>query len=336
MKLRVFESFAGIGGGSFALKRISEKYSGFEHELVGYSEVDKFAIKIFNANHNKQGKIINYGDITNIDPNTLPDFDLFMGGFPCQPFSVAGLMQGVNDVRGRGTMLYHIVRILKIKKPKYILLENVKGFLSEKFKDTREALAEMLKEIGYSTFEDASFVCTLLNTKDYGIPQNRERVWIFASLEKLPNDFGLIPYPTIASGKVCNFLDPVETIDESNFLSVEQVNKLKERLGISSFKVTEPLCLDVYNKKIKTDGMCPTLTDPSHCSIRVLECRRGEEEVRKLTISEQFRLMGFRDGEVDFANLSYSQLGKRMGNGWDVNIVTLILENIFKQLNIVK
>mgnify|MGYP000902884102 CR=1 FL=1 len=336
MKLRVFESFAGIGGGSFALKRISEKYSDFEYELVGYSEVDKFAIKIFNANHNKQDKIINYGDITSIDPNTLPDFDLFMGGFPCQPFSVAGLMQGVNDTRGRGTMLSHIVRILNVKKPKYILLENVKGFLSEKFKDTREALAEMLKEIGYSTFEDASFVCTLLNTKDYGIPQNRERVWIFASLEKLPNDFGLIPYPTIASGKVCNFLDPVETIDESNFLSVEQVNKLKERLGISSFKVTEPLCLDVYNKKIKTDGTCPTLTDPSHCNIRVLECRRGEEEVRKLTISEQFRLMGFRDGEVDFANLSYSQLGKRMGNGWDVNVVTLILENIFKQLNIVK
>lgn len=336
MKLRVFESFAGIGGGSFALKRISEKYSDFEYELVGYSEVDKFAIKIFNVNHNKQDRIINYGDITNIDPNTLPDFDLFMGGFPCQPFSVAGLMQGVNDTRGRGTMLSHIVRILNVKKPKYILLENVKGFLSEKFKDTREALAEMLKEIGYSTFEDASFVCTLLNTKDYGIPQNRERVWIFASLEKLPNDFGLIPYPTIASGKVCNFLDPVETIDESNFLSVEQVNKLKERLGISSFKVTEPLCLDVYNKKIKTDGTCPTLTDPSHCNIRVLECRRGEEEVRKLTISEQFRLMGFRDGEVDFANLSYSQLGKRMGNGWDVNVVTLILENIFKQLNIVK
>lgn len=324
-----------LGGGSFALKRISEKYSDFEYELVGYSEVDKFAIKIFNANHNKQDKIINYGDITSIDPNTLPDFDLFMGGFPCQPFSVAGLMQGVNDTRGRGTMLSHIVRILNVKKPKYILLENVKGFLSEKFKDTREALAEMLKEIGYSTFEDASFVCTLLNTKDYGIPQNRERVWIFASLEKLPNDFGLIPYPTIASGKVCNFLDPVETIDESNFLSVEQVNKLKERLGISSFKVTEPLCLDVYNKKIKTDGTCPTLTDPSHCNIRVLECRRGEEEVRKLTISEQFRLMGFRDGEVDFANLSYSQLGKRMGNGWDVNIVTLILENIFKQLNII-
>lgn len=335
MKLRVFESFAGIGGGSFALKRISEKYSDFEYELVGYSEVDKFAIKIFNANHNKQDKIINYGDITNIDPDTLPDFDLFMGGFPCQPFSVAGLMQGVNDTRGRGTMLSHIVRILNVKKPKYILLENVKGFLSEKFKDTREALAEMLKEIGYSTFEDASFVCTLLNTKDYGIPQNRERVWIFASLEKLPNDFGLTPYPTIASGKVCNFLDPVETIDETNFLSVEQVNKLKERLGVGSFEVTEPLCLDVYNKKIRTDGICPTLTDPSHCNIRVLECRRGKEEVRKLTISEQFRLMGFRDGEVDFASLSYSQLGKRMGNGWDVNIVTLILENIFKQLNII-
>lgn len=304
--------------------------------MVGYSEVDKFAIKIFDANHNKLNIIENYGDITTIDPNSLPDFDLFMGGFPCQPFSVAGLMQGEKDFLGRGTMLSHIIRILEVKKPKYVLLENVKGFLSNKFKDTREALAEMLKEIGYSTFEDTSFVCTLLNTKDYGMPQNRERVWIFASLERLSDNFDLTPYPTIVSGKVCDFLDPIESIDESNFLSFEQVNKLKERLDIDSFKVTEPLCLDVYNKKIRTDGICPTLTDPSHCSIRVLECRRGKEEVRKLTISEQFRLMGFRDGEVDFANLSYSQLGKRMGNGWDVNLVTLILENIFKQLNIIQ
>ena len=205
MKLRVFESFAGIGGGSFALKRISEKYSDFEYGLIGYSEVDKFAINIFNANHNKQGYINNYGDITTIDPNTLPDFDLFMGGFPCQPFSVAGLMQGEKDFLGRGTMLSHIIRILEVKKPKYVLLENVKGFLSNKFKDTREALAEMLKEIGYSTFEDTSFVCTLLNTKDYGMPQNRERVWIFASLERLSDNFDLTPYPTIVSGKVCDF-----------------------------------------------------------------------------------------------------------------------------------
>lgn len=245
-------------------------------------------------------------------------------------------MQGEKDFLGRGNMLKHILRIIEIKKPKYLFLENVKGFLSVKFKDVRTYLANSLKELGYFTTEDDDLICSLLNTKDYGIPQNRERVWIFASLDKVPDNFSLTPTPTIESGRVCNFLDPVEELKTSDFLSIEQVNRLKERLSIKSFKVEEPLCLDAYNKKIKVDGICPTLTDPSHCSIYILESRRGEEEVRKLTISEQFRLMGFRDGEVDFANLSYSQLGKRMGNGWDVNLVALILENIFKQLSIIK
>lgn len=116
------------GGASFALRRLKQKYPSFDYELVGYSEIDKFAIKLFEANHCKKGDIRNYGDITKINPEELPDFDIFTGGFPCQPFSVAGLMQGVDDFMGRGTMLHHIVRILKVKKPKYILLENVKRF----------------------------------------------------------------------------------------------------------------------------------------------------------------------------------------------------------------
>ena len=244
-------------------------------------------------------------------------------------------MQGEKDFLGRGDMLKYILKILEVKKPKYLFLENVKGFLSEKFKDVRVYLANFLKELGYSTTEDGGLICSLLNTKDYGIPQNRERVWIFASLGEVSDNFSLTPIPMVESGRVCDFLDPVEELKTSDFLSTEQVSRLKERLNIDNFKVVEPLCLDVYNKKIRTDGICPTLTDPSHCNIRVLECRRGREEVRKLTISEQFRLMGFRDDEVDFVNLSYSQLGKRMGNGWDINIVTLILENVFKQLNII-
>lgn len=335
MTLRVFEGFAGMGA-SFALRRLKQKYPSFDYELVGYSEIDKFAIKLFEANHCKKGDIRNYGDITKINPEELPDFDIFTGGFPCQPFSVAGLMQGVDDFMGRGTMLHHIVRILKVKKPKYILLENVKGFLSEKFKDTREALSEMLKEIGYSTFENSSFVCTLLNTKDYGIPQNRERVWIFASLERLPEDFTLTPFSTCSSGHVKNFLDLIDDIDENHYLSEQQVVRLKERLGIASFKVDEPLCLDVYNKKIKTDGICPTLTDPKHCSLRVLEPRRGREEVRKMSINEMFKLMGLGDLEVDWAGLSYSQLATRAGNGWDINVTSILMENIFKQLGIIK
>ena len=128
MKLRVFEGFAGYGGASFALRKIKEKYPQFNYEVVGYSEIDKFASALYDANHhNSDGTPIkNWGDITQINPTDLPDFDIFTGGFPCQPFSSAGMMKGVDDPYGRGTLFQHIMRICEIKRPKYILMENVR------------------------------------------------------------------------------------------------------------------------------------------------------------------------------------------------------------------
>ncbi|MBR6125568.1 DNA (cytosine-5-)-methyltransferase, partial [Candidatus Saccharibacteria bacterium] len=128
-KLKVFEGFAGYGGASFALKRIKESDSDFDYDIVGYSEIDLRASELYDANHkDSKGKSIkNWGDISKIDPKDLPNFDLFTGGFPCQPFSSAGMQKGTEDPYGRGAMLGHIIRICKVKKPKYILLENVKG-----------------------------------------------------------------------------------------------------------------------------------------------------------------------------------------------------------------
>ena len=127
--IRVFEGFAGYGGASFGLKRLKENMPNIEYKVVGYSEFDKFASSLFDANiKDKNGNsIMNWGDITQIDPEKLPDFDLFTGGFPCQPFSSAGMQLGTDDPYGRGAMLGHIIRICKVKKPKYILLENVKN-----------------------------------------------------------------------------------------------------------------------------------------------------------------------------------------------------------------
>lgn len=333
--MKVFEAFAGMGGGSFALKRLKAKHPSFNYELVGYSEIDKFAIKIFEANHCKEKEIKNYGDIAALIPEELPDFDMFMGGFPCQPFSVAGLMQGSEDIKGRGTMLQHILQILEIKKPKYVLLENVKGFLYSKFKDTRELLAKELRRIGYSVEDEVFFRGGLMNSSDYGVPQKRERVWMFAVKGELPENFTVKPEKVIGGNRLKDLVDSVEDIPEKMFLTQSQIDRLKERLNINSFKVEEPLCLDIYCEKIKFDGICSTLSDPIHNTTRLLECRRGKEEVRKLTIPEIFRLMGFKDGEINFSDLSYTQLARRAGNGWDVNLVTLILENVFKQLSII-
>ena len=332
MRLRVFEAFAGYGGASYGLKRVKEQHPNFNYRVVGYSEVDKWASELFDANHhNIDGTPIhNYGDITKIDPKELPDFDLFTGGFPCQPFSSAGMQMGENDLYGRGTLFYHIMRICKEKQPRYILMENVKGLTAKKFEPTFNKMKSMLSEIGYG---DNPLAYTVLNTKNYGIPQNRERLWMFAKLGGLPEGFNMVP-PEIHNGlRLCDFLD--SNPPKELYLSHAQIEHLKEKHGIKSFVVEEPLCFDVYNKKIKYDGTCITITQPEHNVLRVVEVPHddGVEIVRKMSVQEQFRLMGLRDGEMNFANQSYSQLSKRAGNGWDVNLVGILMNHIFTQLN---
>ena len=336
-KIRIFEGFAGYGGGSFGLKRLKENIPGLEYEVIGYSEFDKYASELFDANHKgKDGNPLkNWGDITKIDPNELPDFDLFMGGFPCQPFSSAGMQMGTEDPYGRGAMLGHIIRICKVKKPKYLFLENVKGFTHGKFQPIHDQLIKDLREMGYG---EQPLAKAVLNSKDYGIPQNRERLWMFAQLGGLPENFNMIP-PTVESNlRIADFLDfdPLKSL----YLSDAQIEHLKEKHHIESFVVDTPLCFDVYNKKIKKDGFSITITQPEHNSLRVIEVPKadGKEIVRKMSVHEQFRLMGFRisrdlkDCEIDFNGQSYSQLSKRAGNGWDVNLVGILLTHIFRQL----
>ena len=242
---------------------------------------------------------------------------------------------GEEDPYGRGAMLGHIIRICKIKKPKYLFLENVKGFTHGKFKPIHDQLIKDLKEMGYG--EDP-LKKAVLNSKDYGIPQNRERLWMFAQLGGLPESFDMMPPKIESDLKMADFLDysPVESL----YLSDSQIEHLKAKHGIDSFIVDTPLCFDVYNKKIKRDGYSITITQPEHNSLRVIEVPKsnGKEIVRKLSVHEQFRLMGFeisRDcqkSEIDFNGQSYTQLSKRAGNGWDINVVTILLTHIFSQL----
>lgn len=316
--IRVFEGFAGYGGASFGLIR-----SGINFKVVGLSEFDSFASALLNANFPETK---NWGDITRINPEDLPDFDLFTGGFPCQPFSSAGLQQGEEDKYGRGTLFYDIYRICKVKRPRFILLENVKGLTAKKFSDTFTRMRESLKELGYGDIAYA-----VLNSKDYGIPQNRERLWMFGQLGGLPKDFVLTPPKIELKYRFGDFLD--QEPPQYLYLSDKQIAHLKEKHHIDSFIVDEPLCFDVYNKKIKRDAICITITQPEHNSLRVIELpKNGKEIVRKMSIDEQFRFMGFKDGELDYAGQSYSQLSKRAGNGWDVNLVGILIKHIFSQL----
>lgn len=322
-KLRVFEGFAGYGGATFGLRR-----AGIEHVVVGYSEFDKFASQLYDANFkdSKGNPIKNWGDITKVDPYELPDFDMFTGGFPCQPFSSVGMQKGEKDPYGRGTLLHDILRICEVKKPKYILMENVKGLTAKKFQGLFDVLKNWLRDHGYGELAYA-----VLNTKDYGIPQNRERLWMFARLGGLPAGFSIVPPACPNNLRLKDFLD--ENPDETLYLSEKQITRMKEFYGFPSFKVSEPSCLDLYNRKIRSDGICITILAPEHNKLRLVEVpkRDGREVLRKLSVPEQFRLMGFKDGEIDFAGQSYSQLSKRAANGWDVNVVGILLKHIFGQ-----
>lgn len=137
---------------------------------VGYSEIDKYAIQVYEKHFNHK----NYGDITKIKPEELPDFDLLVGGFPCQAFSIAGKRRGFKDTRG--TLFFEIARIIGEKQPRLLLLENVKGLLSHDKGNTFTTIISTLDELGY----DCQW--QVLNSKNFGVPQNRERVFIVGHL----------------------------------------------------------------------------------------------------------------------------------------------------------
>ena len=141
-----------------------------QHTCIGFSEIDKYATEIY-SKHFPNHK--NYGDITTINEKELPEFDLLVGGFPCQSFSIAGKRGGFDDTRG--TMFFEIARIVREKQPRLLLLENVKGLLSHDKGNTFRTIISTLNDLGYD------IQWQVLNSKNHGVPQNRERVFIIGN-----------------------------------------------------------------------------------------------------------------------------------------------------------
>jgi DNA (cytosine-5)-methyltransferase 1 len=164
--MKYFSMFSGIGGFELAISKRNPNA-----ECVGFSEIDKYAIQTYKK-HFPNHK--NFGDAKTINPKRIPDFDLLCAGFPCQAFSIAGKRKGFRDTRG--TLFFEIARIIKIKRPKIILLENVKGLLNHNKGETYRVIIQSLDDLGYNT------QWMVFNSKDFGVPQNRERVFIVGSL----------------------------------------------------------------------------------------------------------------------------------------------------------
>lgn len=223
MNVRVFEAFAGYGSQSMALRRLAEDYPRFSFEIVGISEIDRYAMQAYRAVH---GNVTNYGDITRIDWDKVPDFDLFTYSFPCQDVSFAGKQQGFTEGSGtRSSLLWECRKAILAKRPGWLLMENVKALVSEKFLPLFREWEQWLASIGYSNYTQ------VLNAKDYGVPQNRERVFMVSTLSDVPYFF---PKPL---GVKCCLGDRLEeSVDGRYFLSEKMVDGFIHRNEVAKEK----------------------------------------------------------------------------------------------------
>ena len=305
--LKVLELFAGIGACSKALTNL-----GIEHKIVDAVEIDKYAVQSFNAIH---GTNFEPQDITKWDKDI--ECDLIMHGSPCQDFSAAGREAGGDKDSGtRSSLMYETLHIVEKLKPKYVVWENVKNLLSKKHRHNFDAYLDAMFDLGYCNNYK------VLNAKDYGIPQNRERVFTVSIRKDLYKGY-FFPAPTELKIRLKDVLDT--EVDEKFYLTDEQV---------ASFRA------DSDRQQALGRGFCfkPRSVDNYATCISTRAGQRKTDNfiaerasIRKLTPKECWRLMGFSDEDFNKAQasgVSNSQLYKQAGN----SIVVNVLEGILREL----
>jgi DNA (cytosine-5)-methyltransferase 1 len=239
--LKLLSLFSGIGAFEKALDKL-----GVEYELINYCEFDKYASKSYAAIHNVD-ELLNLGDITKVNEKDLPkDIDLITYGFPCQDISLAGRQKGLfNDdgTQTRSGLFFEALRIIEETQPKIAIAENVKNLVGKKFKPQFEIVLESLDKAGYNNYWQ------VLNAKDYGIPQNRERVFIVSIRKDIDNGKFKFPEPFELKLRLKDMLE--DEVDEKYFLTSSQIEYL-ENGKYNSAKVSSKL-------KATKNGICPTL-----------------------------------------------------------------------------
>jgi len=333
-KIRLFEMFAGFGGASFSLEKAK-----IDYECVGYSEIDKQAIELYNLNHPERK---NFGDCRTLDPKELPDFDLLTAGFPCQPFSV-NTNQNVRGTNHRDFDLFRsILRVLSVKKPTYFILENVKGIRGKKSRTAFEELKRGLKEMGYG------LKIVDVNSKEYGTPQNRERVLFLGKLGSKEGEIK-IPQKEKLSKSVMDLLEenPERRTPRVKNLRLTKESNLQKFGDISRL---DAILKSPVSKKRDSNVLFEILDAPSNVVSRQSDriykptyspCLTAtgndylfyvNEEVIVLTPRECFRLMGFFDDEINLGNLRDTSLHKLAGNGWDVSLMSKFMKCLIEEV----
>lgn len=288
-----FDTFAGIGGFTIPLLE-----AGWE--CMGYSEINSYASMIYQKHFPTHR---NYGDITTIVPAELPDFDLLTGGFPCQSFSMAGKRRGFQDTRG--TLFFFLADILRVKQPRYLFFENVKGLLSHDAGDTFATIIRALDDVGY----DCQW--QVLNSKHFGVAQSRERVFIVGHHRDLPR----------------SQVFPLRASTQGDTQTQAASQSQRQRLWSDDTSAEEEPLIE-----LREDGLANCLTSCENRSnlIATSLCVDGitgsttPTKVRRLTPLECERLQGFPDGWTE--GISDSQRYKCLGNAVTVNVIRAIID----------
>ena len=329
-KIKYIDLFSGIGGFTKAIQDIL----GDKAECVGFSEIDKYAVQIYQKHFNHK----NYGDITKIQSKHLPNFNVLVGGFPCQAFSIAGKRGGFSDTRG--TLFFEIARIIKQKQPRLLLLENVKGLLSHDKGATFLTIISTLDELGY----DCQW--QVLNSKDFGVPQNRERVFIVGHLRGTPRP-EVFPFEGTDKENTKKIINPLKGKTDYGWHFEQNVYDEKGitrtvKAGGGSGNMLKVIKISKEGEKKKDQNNAACLTGGGHSggNHSDMDLLEKGQKIRRLTPKECERLQGFSDdwtkhGKVykkneliESVEISDTQRYKTLGNAVTVNVVKEIIKRL--------
>lgn len=307
-KIKLLSLFSGIGAFEEALKNI-----GIDYELINYCEFQSFIAKAYSLIHNVDENL-NLGDITKVDETTLKDFDLMTYGFPCQDISALGTQKGFFDEDGKLTrsgLFFEAMRIAKYKKPKYMIAENVKALVSKKMKSNFDEMLKLLNDIGYNSYYK------VLNSKDYGIPQSRSRVFIISIRKDIDDGNFNFPDKQELKIKASDLYDDCD-IDDEFYLQEKHYKYFNEfRLNKKYSSVNSDVLVCMRTKEGQKSN--------SHNFVK------DNKGYRILTNRELFAFQGFKKEYGDLLKnngFTTLQIGYMCGN----SITVTLLESIFKAL----
>jgi DNA (cytosine-5)-methyltransferase 1 len=362
MSIRYLDLFSGIGGFRQALLEEC-KIFGLNSECVGSSDIDSNCVKTYNSNFKKDKHEVEFGNIANITglkfksikfraskkvdkhiDDMLPNFNMLFAGFPCQSFSLMGKKNGFMDERG--TLFFHIAHILSAKKPEFFILENVRGLMTNNDGRTFKEIKYILeKKLGYY------IVDFVLNSRDYGIPQNRRRLYILGFSSKRigikSSPPAMVDLEKTDNPTTWHLLE--ERVDERYYLSKKILKTILSN-GTGGYKykseinplIARPLCATMHkmHRACQDNYFSESFVCGNYNKKKgmIVLCKNSKEKVRRITPTEAFRLQGFPDKFISNARkvgVSDTQLYKQSGNAVNVATVKQILEHVFNNTTLI-